>query len=188
MIPKGQDNRQSIVDAANELFYRHGYNQTSFAEIADATGIPKGNFYYYFKSKDELLAAVVDERIRQVKGMLAEWDAQLPAPRERLHRFLSMLLDSEEDLARHGCPMGTLNVELGKTQLAMQSKAREMFEVFVDWLTEQLNALGHGEASRALALHLMARAQGISLITHVYSDPLFLRNEVTQLQGWVDSL
>ncbi|MBZ0105261.1 MAG: TetR/AcrR family transcriptional regulator [Sulfuricella denitrificans] len=188
MIAKGQDNRQSIVNAANELFYRRGYNQTSFAEIADASGIPKGNFYYYFKSKDELLEAVIAERVQQVKAMLVEWDAQFPTPRERLQRFLSMLLASEEELTRHGCPMGTLNMELGKIQQTLQSRAMEMFEVFINWLTCQLDALGHGEETSALAMHLMARVQGISLMTHAYSDPVFLRREVAQLRNWVDQL
>lgn len=188
MIAKGQDNQQKIVDAANELFYQRGYNQTSFAEIAEAAGIPKGNFYYYFKSKDDLLAAVIAKRIQQISPMLAEWDSQYKQPKERLRRFISMLLNSEEDLVRYGCPMGSLNVELSKTQLAMQSKAKEMFCMFVDWLMRQFDALGHGGEARQLALHLMARAQGISLIANVYSDPAFLRHEVEQINRWIDEL
>lgn len=188
MIAKGQDNHQKIVDVANKLFYQRGYNQTSFAEIADAAGIPKGNFYYYFKSKDDLLAAVIDHRIQQVASMLVEWDGQYKEPKERLHRFISMLLNNEEDLVRYGCPMGSLNVELSKTQPEMQTKAKEMFGVFVDWLVRQFEAVGHGGEARELALHFMARAQGVSLITNVYADPAFLRHEVAQINRWIDEL
>lgn len=188
MIAKGQDNHQKIVDVANKLFYQRGYNQTSFAEIAEAVGIPKGNFYYYFKSKDDLLAAVIDHRIMQMTSMLAEWDAQYNQPKERLHRFISMLLNSEENLVRYGCPMGSLNVELSKTQPEMQAKAKEMFAVFVDWLKWQFDALGHGSEARELALHFMARAQGVSLITNAYSDAVFLHHEVEQINRWIDEL
>lgn len=188
MIAKGQDNHQKIVDVANKLFYQRGYNQTSFAEIAEVVGIPKGNFYYYFKSKDDLLAAVIDHRIQQITSMLVEWDVQYKLPKERLHRFISMLLNNEEDLVRYGCPMGSLNVELSKTQPEMQTKAKEMFAIFVDWLMKQFDELGRGGEARELALHFMARAQGVSLIANVYADPVFLRNEVEQINRWIDEL
>ena len=58
MGTKGEGNRQRIVDAADSLFYRRGYNQTSFQDISDATGIRRGNFYYYFKTKYEILESV----------------------------------------------------------------------------------------------------------------------------------
>ncbi|MHB9117928.1 MAG: TetR/AcrR family transcriptional regulator [Burkholderiales bacterium] len=188
MPVKGQTNRQRIIDAANALFYRKGYNPTSFSEIADAAGIPRGNFYYYFKSKDDILAAVIDDRLAQIKAMLAEWDAQYAGPREKLKRYVAILRNSAEDAARYGCPMGSLNVELGKTQLAMQSKAKEMFDAFLDWLTPHFAALGHSADARDLALHLLGRAQGIALLTNVYSDTALLEREAATLDGWIDGL
>ena len=52
---QGEEIRQQIVSAANRLFYEQGYNHTSFSEIAEAAAVPRGNFYYYFKSKDDML-------------------------------------------------------------------------------------------------------------------------------------
>lgn len=51
--------RDHIVAAADPLFYRQGFEHTSFAAIADAVQISRGNFYYYFKSKDKILDAVI---------------------------------------------------------------------------------------------------------------------------------
>ena len=45
--------RDQIVQAADRLFYRQGYEHTSFSDIADAVQISRGNFYYHFKTKDE---------------------------------------------------------------------------------------------------------------------------------------
>ena len=59
MGTKGDGNRQRIIDAADSLFYRRGYNQTSFQDISDATGIPRGNFYYYFKAINRFLKLLV---------------------------------------------------------------------------------------------------------------------------------
>ncbi|HSX63230.1 MAG TPA: helix-turn-helix domain-containing protein, partial [Pseudoxanthomonas sp.] len=49
--------RDHIVEAADQLFYQQGYERTSFSDIAEAVQISRGNFYYHFKSKDEILDA-----------------------------------------------------------------------------------------------------------------------------------
>lgn len=188
MAEKGEANRQRIVDAANALFYQKGYNQTSFSDIAEAAGVARGNFYYYFKTKDDILAAVIAHRMHDLELMLEEWERAYPDPRDRLKRYVAILRNSREDILRYGCPLGTLNVELSKTQLQQQSDAREMFDVFRIWLERQLRELGHQDDARDLALHLLARAQGISLLTNVYSDPDFLHREADRLNAWVDTL
>ena len=185
---KGQEFRQHIVEVANRLFYQRGYNQTSFTDIAEAAEIPRGNFYYYFKTKDEILEAVVDYRLAGIRAMLVEWDAAIPEPRDRLKRYVQILLNEERDVLRYGCPMGSLNVELSKTQLQLQSRAREMFDVFLDWLKAQFQALGYGRASRDHALHLVAVMQGASLLSNAFEDAAFMRKEVARLNEWIDQL
>jgi len=184
---QGEAVRREIVEAANRLFYHRGYNQTSFTDIAEAAGIPRGNFYYYFKSKDDILGAVIDARIEQIRAMLAEWDAAEPEPRQRLRRFVQMILGAEKDLLRYGCPMGSLNIELGKAQPALKAKAKKMFDLFIDWLTLQLAALGIKPADR-LAMDLMARAQGVAVMTQVYGDREFLRAQLAVFDDWIASL
>jgi len=188
MAEKGEANRQRIVDAANALFYQKGYNQTSFSDIAEAAGVARGNFYYYFKTKDDILAAVIIHRMHGIELMLEDWERQFHDPRARLKRYVTILLNSRDDILRYGCPLGTLNVELSKTQLQQQSQAREMFELFRIWLERQFHALGHQDDARDLALQLLARSQGISLLTNVYSDPAFLQREAERLSAWVDAL
>lgn len=185
---KGQEFRLHIVQTANRLFYQRGYNQTSFTDIADEAGVPRGNFYYYFKTKDEILDAVVEYRLAGIRAMLAEWEASIPEPRDRLKRYVQILLNEERDILRYGCPMGTLNVELSKTQLVLQSRAREMFEVFFVWLKAQFLALGCGRAARDHAMHLLAVMQGVSLLTNAFDDGAFLRREAARLKQWIDGL
>jgi len=185
---KGQEFRQHIVETANRLFYQRGYNQTSFSDIADAAEIPRGNFYYYFKTKDEILDAVVDYRLDGMRAMLAEWEASIPEPADRLKRYVQILLNEEQDILRYGCPMGSLTVELSKTQLVLQSRSQEMFALFFEWLKSQFQALGCGRASRDNALHLLAATQGVSLIVNAFEDSAFLRKEAAHLKQWIDEL
>jgi TetR/AcrR family transcriptional repressor of nem operon len=187
MGEKGESNRRRIVEAANELFYHKGYNQTSFSDIADASGLSRGNFYYYFKTKDDILDAVIDYRLDGIRAMLTEWEQTIPEPRDRLKRYVKILLNEEDDLLRYGCPVGSLTVELSKTQLAQQSRAREMFDAFQEFLRRQFAFLGYTESqAHAHALDLLARTQGASLITNVYSDPGFLHRQVQNTYSWLD--
>jgi AcrR family transcriptional regulator len=52
--------RQEFLDAAQELFYSHGYEQTSVNMILEKVGVSKGTFYHYFESKADLLSALTD--------------------------------------------------------------------------------------------------------------------------------
>jgi AcrR family transcriptional regulator len=188
MKAKGQQNLRRILAAADELIYHRGFNQTSFADVAEASGIPKGNFYYYFKSKDELLLAVIDMRLDNIRHMLATWEQQYPDPRQRLKRYVQILLNEAQAVVRYGCPMGSLNAELGKTQQALQAKAASMFSLFLEWLQQQFTALGMRKKSHYLALHLTAMLQGTALISSVYGDGDFLQQEVKGINAWIEGL
>lgn len=188
MGAKGDSNRRRIVATANELFYRKGYNRTSFSDIAVAAGLSRGNFYYYFKTKDEILSAVIQYRLDGIRTMLEDWERQYPNPRERLKRFVRMLSHGEDNILRYGCPMGSLTMELSKTQLSLHSEAAQMFELFRQWLEVQIAELGPRADAGALALHLLALVQGISLVGNVYADPAFLHQEIARLVAWIDSV
>ncbi len=188
MGTKGSQNYSRIVEAANDLFYQQGYNQTSFAEVAESTGIPKGNFYYYFKSKDELLHAVISYRLEVIKTLLAETEARFTTPQSRLQRIIDILANESSAVMDYGCPLGTLNAELGKTQEDLQAHAAKMFDLFHDWCEREFIALGRKENARHLAMHLMALLQGAALLGNVYKDRSFIENEINSAKDWVRSL
>ncbi len=188
MSGKGHKNRERIVTAASDLFYQQGYNQTSFAEVAESTGIPKGNFYYYFKSKDELLHAVIEYRLEIIKTLLVETEAGYPAPQSRLLRIVDILANEATTVMDYGCPLGTLNAELGKTQKELQSHAAQMFDLFNDWCEREFITLGKAEEARYFAMHLMALLQGAALLGNVYKDRSFIENEIRHAKEWIRSL
>lgn len=187
MTQRGKISRDRIVAAANRLVYTKGFNQTSFADVADEVGITKGNLHYHFRSKDDLLDAIVDHRIARITKQLAQWDQEFPDARDRLGRFVQMVLNEEADLVRYGCPMGSLNVELGKCQIPLQHKAREMFDLYQAWLEKTFRQLGK-KNSKSLGQHLLAMAQGAALLSYVYSDAKLLRKECKNIEQWIDSL
>jgi len=187
MYSKGEDQKQTIVEAANRLFYERGYGQTSFTDIAKAADFPRGNFYHYFKSKDDILKAVIEARSQRIAARLAQWDAEIEAPMERLIRFVHILPDEVADVVRFGCPMGTLNTEFAKGVRQNLPLARDMFDTFRTWLEAQFRALGQDDPT-ALARELLVRTQGAALLAHVYGDAELLAAETRAIEGWLNKL
>jgi TetR/AcrR family transcriptional regulator, transcriptional repressor for nem operon len=180
--------RDDIVDAADRLFYQRGFDHTSFTEIADEVRISRGNFYYHFRTKDEILAAVIAARAARTQAMLDAWSAECPSPAGRLRCFVDMVVHNEAAIRRHGCPVGTLQTELAKLDHASRDAATGLFTMFRDWLRQQFVALGHGRHADALAMHLLMRSQGIALLAQAFDDERFLRREARELMAWLDAL
>jgi AcrR family transcriptional regulator len=187
---KGSANRQRIVEAADSLFYFRGYNQTSFSDISDETGIPRGNFYYYFKTKDDILTAVVEFRVAEFKAMLDKMAKNTPDPRERLLMLASMPEMYEEQLLQYGCPFGTLSSELAKDQghEISDRKMTEVFDVLRNWSIEQFSALGIEQKARQYSMDLLARLQGIAMLANIYKDRQYLHRATDDLRGWINRL
>jgi AcrR family transcriptional regulator len=185
---KGDSNRQRIIKAAYELFYHKGFNQTSFSDIAEAADFPRGNFYYYFKSKDALLKEVVRYRIDLLREMLEQWDQDSDDPAQRLLFIADLMEATKEDVIRYGCPLGTLTAELGKTQEELQEDAVQMLDVIIAWAERQLEALGYGDRAHVLAMHLMARLQGVTMMAFSYGDRAFIDYEIHSMRQELERL
>ena len=186
MTSKGELLRQRIVAAADELFYQQGYENTSFNDIASAVEISRGNFYFHFKSKDEILNAVIDKRLQDIKCMLETWEQNSRNPKDNLIAYIDMLDSNQSNIKNHGCPIGVICTELNKTNHFMLSDAIEMHTLFKDWLTQQFKQLGQKKQAEALAMHLLARSQGIANITHTFGNRKFLKQEIKLLKEWLE--
>jgi AcrR family transcriptional regulator len=179
--------RDSIVQAADTLFYEQGFDHTSFSNIADTVKISRGNFYHHFKTKDEILAAVIAERLKRTRAMLAQWEADGKSPQDRIQLFVTLLIRNQSRIMRHGCPVGTLCMELAKLGHPGQGDADAVLDVFRVWLRGQFQEMGRGKDADALALHLLARSQGVAVLAQSLHDEDFVRHEVDLMTAWVRS-
>jgi len=188
MASKGEKTRADIVDSARRLFYEHGYDGTSFTQIVDATGLFRGNIYHYFKTKDEILAAVVERYLDDYAALLNRWEREHGEPKARLRAFVDMIAGRKVELIEYGCPIGSLNTELGKDRRELQHAARKLFDLFRTWLAARFVELGYQNEADALAVHLIGRAQGIVVMSQVYRDEDILEREANRLKEWIDAL
>ncbi|KZB66276.1 TetR/AcrR family transcriptional regulator [Thalassospira sp. MCCC 1A02491] len=179
--------RDRIIETADRLFYQQGFEATSFADIASAVGISRGNFYHHFKTKDDILDAVINQRLVNTEQMLDHWEVTGNDPAERIRSFIHILIVNGEKIRKFGCPVGTLSSELAKLNHSAQSDAAGLFTLFRTWLGRQFSALGFGAKSDGLAMHILGRSQGVATLANAFDDNGFLQSEVTLMCDWLDS-
>src|SRR5207245_7662097 len=108
---KGAATRDQILDAAARLIHLQGYHCTSLDDVLRESGVGKGNFYYYFKSKEDLGYAIIDRLVRGfVERTLDPAFADIDRdPLAQIHGFLDRVLDNlRQRNCVGGCPMGNL--------------------------------------------------------------------------------
>lgn len=177
-----------IVDCADDLFYRQGFEATSFADIAAAVGISRGNFYYHYKAKDDLLEAVIARRMANTTAMLRDWESAGDDPAERIRSFIDILIRNRDKIEQYGCPVGSLSTELAKLNHTAQDEAARIFTLFRVWLRRQFEKLGRASDADALAMHLLMRSQGVATLSAAYRDAAFVEREVTSMCAWLSAI
>ncbi|WP_433605771.1 TetR/AcrR family transcriptional regulator [Dactylosporangium sp. CA-139114] len=86
---KGDQREQALVDAARDVFREKSISQVTIDDLAGAAGIARSGFYFYFESKQALLAALVDQRLAEADLEMAEWLASDGLDRGALRRGLA---------------------------------------------------------------------------------------------------
>jgi AcrR family transcriptional regulator len=104
-----ENTREQILAVALELFSTHGFDGTALQQIADRLGVTKAALYYHFKTKDELLAAIVEPMFSDVEAVL---DFPQAGERHRLQRRRQRLEDFVDSMLRHRQVLGFLSRDL----------------------------------------------------------------------------
>lgn len=182
------ETRDDIVAVADDLFYRQGYEHTSFADIAERLKISRGNFYHHFKTKDDILDAVIEKRLTDRREMLGRWEMEGKTPEERIGRFIDILTVNGEKIRLYGCPIGTLASELAKLNHAARTDANRLFTLFRTWLRRQFAALGREVDADALAMQLLSRSQGAATLYNAFQDQDFIQREIDQMKAWLSDI
>jgi AcrR family transcriptional regulator len=180
--------RERLVAAAVQLLHQQGIERTTLADIAQQADVPAGNVYYYFKTKDEVIAAVVQAHVRQVIDTLAAIDARHRSPKARLKALVRELAGQSEAVAQFGCPLGSLCSEIDKRLDAPEFATAQLMRTIIDWAEGQYRALGQGQQSRGLAIDMLAAYQGNALLANTLRDPTILSAAARRIERGIDTL
>lgn len=184
---RGADKRRRLTAAAAQVLHEQGVERTTLADIARVAGVPVGNVYYYFKTKDELVRAALSEHSAHLDELTRRLD-ELPDPLDRLKALIEAWVGRRDIAARYGCPTGTLAVELDKRADGMLDvEAGAVIRRLLDWAGHQFRALGLPDPD-GLAVTLVAGYQGMSLLANALREPEIMTREGARLVRWLDSL
>lgn len=179
-----QDKRQHLIRTAADLVYRNGFLKTTLADISAKAGIPLGSIYYYFQTREDIARAVVERRMTELNGFL-EKQAVQPNPRLRLEALVGVWVDERESDTEFGCPVGSLCYELAKGRGPMGMEAARPFQLLLAWCEAQFRLMGCSRDAKALALHLIAALQGITLIANSLGESKHISREAAFLKRWL---
>jgi AcrR family transcriptional regulator len=178
--------RERLLAAAVELLHQEGVERTTLADIAHRAEVPAGGVYYYFKTKDDVVAAVVQAHAQNVRASLERIESRHRSPKARLKALVAELVSRHELIAQFGCPLGSICSELGKRHVEV-SPAAELMALPIAWMQEQYRALGREDAAD-LALELMAAYEGSALLAQTMRDPEILDRAARRIARGIDAL
>ncbi|GBF38813.1 TetR/AcrR family transcriptional regulator [Leptospira johnsonii] len=185
---KGLATRDQIIEVADKLFYEKGFESTSFADIAEIIKISRGNFYHHFKSKDEILDAVIEYRLTNTRNMLNSWESEVGSPKDRILSFINILIMNIAKIKFYGCPVGTLCTELAKLNHPAQTNANKLFTLFREWLKKQFRLAGHSKNADEFAMYILGMSQGVATLGSAFQDEKYIRQEVGRMTNWLEGL
>ncbi len=160
--------REQILAAAMAVFARKGFDQTSMDDIAAEAGLSKGGVYWHFKSKEEMILAILGQLFQQDLARLAAVQGDGEPVMERLRRLLDYALDDIRRLA----DQQALSVSFYAAAL-FQEPVRQELRGYLRQYREALEALirqgmERGEfgdlSAQAAALAFMAQFEGLILL------------------------
>jgi TetR/AcrR family transcriptional repressor of nem operon len=187
-MARRNDKRERLVEAADTLFHQQGVSNTTLANIATLAEVPLGNVYYYFKSKDSIILAVIERRKKQLSALFADWNNRADV-KSRLAALVEYAASQAEVSSKFGDSLGSLCQELGKLGGSIGQSASSLMNEIILWCEKQFKSLGKtDEDASKLALNLVASLQGIHLITLTFKDANYIARQQQYLQQWLAAL
>ena len=190
----GRSTREAILEAASRLIHVHGYNHTSLDDVLRESGVGKGNFYYHFKSKEELGYAILDQIIASFLERTLEPCFADPEERalSQIRCFIDRVLEAQRERnCVGGCPLGNLASELSDVHEGFRARLASVFSTWRERLTLVLRrAQSGGEVSaacrpEAVADFLVASLEGAILLTKLTKDIAVMEQCVAEMKRYL---
>jgi AcrR family transcriptional regulator len=194
-MPKASgSSRDQLVTAALYLFWERGYSETGMNDVVARSGVSAGSMYHFFKTKEELLLAVLD-RLAEIMypALLAPIWETVSDPIERIFGLLGVyrkgILDSHFN---YGCPVGRLAVEVSGDMTEVHAKIAMNFEGWSNAVQKCLedagNRLPKGMDLRMLSHFVLTVMEGGVMQARSYKSIEPFDQGVAQLRDYFDRL
>lgn len=183
------ETRATIIRIGTDLISRQGFNATGIDAVLKEAGVPKGSFYYYFKSKEEFGLAVIDHFAERYDQRLDTFlNDEEVTPLNRIRNLLEGgLVRLEQNQCAKGCLIGNLGQELADQNERFRARLEEIFRSWKERYAACLReAQGAGELapeldSGVVAGFILSGLEGAILRAKVMKSPQPLRDFIETL-------
>jgi len=167
---------ESILDAAQEMLYKAGYNAFSYRDISDIVGIKTSSIHYHFPAKADLVTALAKRLRKYIAGALSEIDVNNYTPSKKLKTlFRSFALKINERCSV--CPCSMLSTDFANMPEPARREVRASWEDTERWLTAVLaEGRRRGEFDfkgdpASVALSIFASIEGATVSASTFNEP-----------------
>ncbi|MEI7784440.1 MAG: TetR/AcrR family transcriptional regulator [Betaproteobacteria bacterium] len=156
---------ERIVDVAEALIQRQGFNGFSYEDIARTVGIRKPSVHHHFATKADLATVVTQRYVQRFVSALANLDRSIGEPAKRLLAYAQLFQETYNN-NRNLCLCGMLGAESETLPASVREPLRQFFEANLRWLAATLaQAWPHRSASaQALAMLLLSALEGAMIV------------------------
>jgi TetR/AcrR family transcriptional repressor of nem operon len=155
---RSRTTQERLVETARVLFWERGYNATSVADVLEQSKVHAGSMYYHFKTKEELLLAVLEKYKEMLRpALLAPVWQKVSDPIERVFGLLAVYREGilATDFG-YGCPLGRLAMEIDPGMREVHAGIAANFEAWSGAVAECLES-ARGRLPKAVDVRTLSR-------------------------------
>jgi TetR/AcrR family transcriptional regulator, transcriptional repressor for nem operon len=174
-----------------QLFHEQGFQRTTLSHVAQLAGVPAGNVYYYFKTKEALAQVVIGEHERSLRETFGALTKAHGDARDRLRLFIRAPLGFADRVVRFGCAHTSLCQELEKLapESALPKASQQLMAAYLEWVQSQFEVLGFDRAeAQLLAADLVGAVKGAMLLAHGMQSEEILSRQLQRVEKWFDAV
>ncbi|MCG7912297.1 MAG: TetR/AcrR family transcriptional regulator [Candidatus Thiodiazotropha weberae] len=196
----GTITRNKIMDIAQQMVLNVGLTGTSVDKVIDEAGVTKGTFFYHFKTKHDLAAALIERYADQDQHHFHDYMAKAEQlardPLQQLLIFIGLFIEMTEQLEDPfpGCLYAAYCYQSGAISKDVMSRIEEMMHFWRDQLSHKLKAVNQLYTPQLpvthtqVADHLLTTFEGAFVLSKVMNEPKLASEQLIQCRNYLELL
>lgn len=196
----GTITKNKIMDVAQQMVLQVGLTGTSVEKVIDGAGITKGTFFYHFKTKHDLAAALIeryaDEDQHHFHDFMRKAEQLARDPLQQLMIFIGLFIEMTEKLEDPfpGCLYAAYCYQSGAISPEVMGRVEQMMHFWRDCLSQKLEAVDRLYPSRIpvshtqVADHVLTTFEGAFILSKVMQEPKLASEQLIQCRNYLELL
>ncbi|MDY8135666.1 TetR/AcrR family transcriptional regulator [Aquimarina sp. 2201CG5-10] len=181
-MPKIKTSKEEVLQKVIPVLRIRGVSQSSMSQLAKACGIQKSHFYYYFKSKEELIKEVLSVVYSYFNYNFFKIIKNDTLSIEDKITLMKQLMSKIFTVSDGGCIMANTALETIHLNPIYKKEIKSFFQDFIDGLQLLLHKKYSPKESLLLAEQMVQDIEGGILLMRVYNDQRFLNNAISRME------